>query len=99
LPFCYTSVLQALTNLLLLLLLLLQLLQAYTLHTLRQRDDVQVVGLLTTFNGQAERVAMHAVRLQLLRMQAAAVGLPVHEVRQQWDCQCMRCGSSGTASA
>jgi hypothetical protein len=55
--------------------------QAYTLHTLRQRDDVEVVGLLTTFNGQAERVAMHAVRLQLLRMQAAAVGLPVHEVR------------------
>jgi hypothetical protein len=36
-----------LTNLLLLLLLLLglHLLQPYTLHTLPQRDDVQVVGL------------------------------------------------------
>lgn len=56
------------------------LLQAYTLHMLRQRSDVEVVGLLTTLNGQADRVAMHAVRSQLLRMQAAAAGLPVHEV-------------------
>ncbi|WIA23154.1 hypothetical protein OEZ86_010050 [Tetradesmus obliquus] len=59
---------------------------AYALHTLRHRDDVDVVGLLTTFNGQAERVAMHAVRLQLLRMQAAAVGLPVHEVMLPFPC-------------
>lgn len=53
---------------------------AYTLHTLRQRPDVEVVGLLTTINERFERVAMHAVRCQLLREQAAAVGLPVHEV-------------------
>lgn len=53
---------------------------AYTLHTLRQRPDVEVVGLLTTINERFERVAMHAVRCQLLRQQAEAVGLPVHEV-------------------
>lgn len=55
---------------------------AYTLHTLRTQyvDTYDVVGLLTTFNETADRVAMHAVRGQLLRMQAAAAGLPVHEV-------------------
>jgi diphthamide synthase (EF-2-diphthine--ammonia ligase) len=53
---------------------------AYTLHCLRQRTDVEVVGLLTTVNERFDRVAMHAVRCRLLREQAAAVGLPVHEV-------------------
>lgn len=53
---------------------------AYTLHLLRQRTDVEVVGLLTTVNERFDRVAMHAVRCRLLREQAAAVGLPVHEV-------------------
>jgi diphthamide synthase (EF-2-diphthine--ammonia ligase) len=54
---------------------------AYTLYCLRQRTDVEVVGLLTTVNERFDRVAMHAVRCRLLREQAAAVGLPVHEVR------------------
>ena len=40
---------------------------AWALHVLRQRDDLEVVGLLTTLNGAAERVAMHAVRRQPLR--------------------------------
>jgi hypothetical protein len=53
---------------------------AYTLHTLRLQSDVEVVGLLTTVNERFDRVAMHAVRCQLLQEQAAAVGLPVHEV-------------------
>lgn len=53
---------------------------SYTLHVLRQRKDVEVVGLLTTVNEQFDRVAMHAVRAQLLQQQAAAVGLPVHKV-------------------
>lgn len=55
---------------------------AYTLHTLRTKysDQYDVVGLLTTFNQTANRVAMHAVRSQLLKMQAEAAGLPVYEV-------------------
>lgn len=53
---------------------------AYTLYTLRQQKDVEVVGLMTTINEKFERVAMHAIRCRLLREQAAAVGLPVHEV-------------------
>ena len=53
---------------------------AWALHTLRQRGNVEVVGLLTTVNQVADRVAMHAVRSELLSNQAAAVGLPLHVV-------------------
>jgi diphthamide synthase (EF-2-diphthine--ammonia ligase) len=35
------------------------------------------VGLLTTISEAADRVAMHAVRTELLRRQAEAVGLPL----------------------
>jgi uncharacterized protein (TIGR00290 family) len=53
---------------------------AWTLHVLRQRHDVEVVGLLTTINQAYERVAMHAVRVALLEAQAEAVGLPLWPV-------------------
>ncbi|MGH7260990.1 MAG: ATP-binding protein [Nitrospiraceae bacterium] len=53
---------------------------AWTLHLLRTRDDVEVVGLLTTLNGNAGRVAMHAVREELLDAQAEAAGLPLIKV-------------------
>lgn len=59
---------------------------AWTLHTLRQMPDVEVVGLLTTLNVAADRVAMHAVRRELLRLQADAAGLPVREVDLPWPC-------------
>jgi len=53
---------------------------AWTLHRLRQEPGVEVGALLTTFNEAAERVAMHAVRADLVRAQAAAAGLPLWEV-------------------
>jgi len=53
---------------------------AWTLHVLRQRGDVDVVGLLTTINQAHDRVAMHAVRTTLLQAQAAAAGLPLWPV-------------------
>jgi uncharacterized protein (TIGR00290 family) len=59
---------------------------AWALHVLRQRDDVEVVTLLTTLNSQFERVAMHGTRAELLRMQAGSVGLPVLEVPLPWPC-------------
>jgi len=52
---------------------------AWTLHVLRQQE-VNVVALLTTFNEGANRVAMHAVRRQLVEQQAAAIGLPLWPV-------------------
>ncbi len=53
---------------------------AWTLHILRQQPDTEVVGLLTTFNQSANRVAMHAVRRELVDAQAAAVRLPLWDV-------------------
>lgn len=53
---------------------------AWALHKLRQSDDVEVVGLLTTVNETYDRVAMHGVRASLLNAQAEAVGLPLWTV-------------------
>ncbi len=50
---------------------------AWALTVLRERDDLEVVGLLTTLNEEADRVAMHAVRRRLLEAQAEAAGLPL----------------------
>lgn len=59
---------------------------AFALAELRAAGDVDVVGLVTTVNAGAQRVAMHAVREQLLDLQAAAVGLPVRKVSIPWPC-------------
>jgi uncharacterized protein (TIGR00290 family) len=59
---------------------------AWSLHVLRQRGEYEVVGLLTTFNQVADRVAMHAVRRELVERQAAAVGLPLWAVPLPWPC-------------
>ena len=53
---------------------------AWTLHVLRQRQEVEVIGLLTTINEVHDRVVMHAVRAELLQAQAEAVGLPLWTV-------------------
>lgn len=53
---------------------------AWALQVLRERGEYSVVGLVTTINEVAERVAMHAVRVRLLETQAAAVGLPLWKV-------------------
>lgn len=54
---------------------------AWTLHTLRQSDDYDVVGLITTVTEGYERIAMHGIRRKILHAQAEAVGLPVIEAR------------------
>ncbi|MFP7722942.1 ATP-binding protein [Lysobacter sp. A3-1-A15] len=52
---------------------------AWTLHTLRQRDDVRVVGLLTTLTEGFDRISMQGIRRDVLHAQARAAGLPVVE--------------------
>jgi uncharacterized protein (TIGR00290 family) len=59
---------------------------AWALHVLRQSDEYQVAGLFTTVNATFERVAMHAVRVELLREQALAVGLPLHLIEIPYPC-------------
>lgn len=50
---------------------------AWMVHVLRARGDIEIGALLTTINEPAERVAMHAVRVELLQAQAEALGLPL----------------------
>ncbi|MCG8369722.1 MAG: adenine nucleotide alpha hydrolase [Proteobacteria bacterium] len=59
---------------------------AWCLHALRQDAQVEVAGLLTTFNRTAGRVAMHAVRRSLVEAQAEAANLPLHAVDLPWPC-------------
>ena len=53
---------------------------AWALHILRAIPDVEVVGLMTTVNQLHQRVAIHAVRLELLQRQANALGLPLQVI-------------------
>jgi uncharacterized protein (TIGR00290 family) len=52
---------------------------AWTLHALRQRGDVEVVGLLTTITRGYDRVSMQGIRRSVLHAQARAAGLPLLE--------------------
>jgi uncharacterized protein (TIGR00290 family) len=59
---------------------------AWALHLLRERGDVEIVGLVTTIDEAGDRVAMHSVRSELLRAQAEAAGLPLWPVTIPWPC-------------
>jgi len=53
---------------------------AWALHVLRQQDEFEVVGLFTTVNQAHDRVAMHAVRRELLLLQAQRADLPLEVI-------------------
>jgi len=53
---------------------------AWLVHVLRQKADIELAGVLTTVNEKYARVAMHAVREELLEAQADALGLPLWKV-------------------
>ena len=53
---------------------------AWLVHVLRQQGDFDIAALLTTINAEAQRVAMHAVRIDLVEAQACALGLPLWQV-------------------
>ena len=59
---------------------------AWTLHLLRQRPDIQVVALVTTFNSEADRVAMHAVRRSLVEAQASESVFHSGQSELPWPC-------------
>jgi len=59
---------------------------AWMLHVLRQQAEVEIVGLVTTFNEAFNRVAMHAVRRELVDAQAREAGLPLWPVQLPWPC-------------
>ena len=59
---------------------------AWSLHILREQNEFEIVGLLTTFNQSANRVAMHAVRRGLVEAQAEEAGVPLWDVNLPWPC-------------
>lgn len=59
---------------------------AWTLHVLRRRSDLEVVGLMTTVNQVYQRISIHAVRLELLQLQADAAGLPLYQIGLPYPC-------------
>src|SRR5438309_11936113 len=58
---------------------------AWTLHVLRAQG-IEVSALLTTVNETFGRVAMHAVRRELLKAQAEAAGIPLRVIELPWPC-------------
>jgi uncharacterized protein (TIGR00290 family) len=52
---------------------------AWTLHALRRRNDVEVVGLLTTVTREYDRASMQGIRRSVIQAQAQAAGLPLLE--------------------
>lgn len=52
---------------------------AWALHELRQRDEVEVVALLSTLTEGYDRASMQGVRREVLQAQAEAAGLPLLE--------------------
>lgn len=59
---------------------------AWMLHMINREHPGAAAGLLTTTNEAFDRVAMHAVRRELLEAQAEAAGLPLHVVPLPWPC-------------
>ncbi len=59
---------------------------AWALHLLRRTPGLELTTLITTFNSTADRVAMHAVRRQLVHAQAERAGLPLWEIELPWPC-------------
>lgn len=59
---------------------------AWALHSLRQNPELEVIGLLTTVNATHGRVAMHSTRLEILKAQAQAAGLPLQVIPLPWPC-------------
>ena len=59
---------------------------AWMLHMINREYPGAAAGLLTTTNEAFDRVAMHAVRRELLEAQATAARLPLHVVPLPWPC-------------
>lgn len=56
------------------------------LHKMRQADEFEIAGLLTTMNAAFDRVAMHGTRRSVLETQANAAGVPLRTVPLPWPC-------------
>src|SRR3984893_11743183 len=54
---------------------------AWMVHVLRRQPGIELAAMLTTVNEVYQRVAMHAVRVDVLQAQADALGLPLWQIQ------------------
>lgn len=59
---------------------------AWALYQLQKDPRVELVGLFCTVNKKFDRVAMHGVRVELLKKQADALGLPIEILEIPYPC-------------
>lgn len=59
---------------------------AWALHHLRSDPAYEVAGLFTTVTGDFDRVSIHGVRTELLRLQAESIGLPLDLITLPYPC-------------
>jgi len=59
---------------------------AWALYKLQQDPEIAVDGLFCTVNIEFNRVAMHAVRVDLLQQQAENIGLPLEIIEIPYPC-------------
>ena len=59
---------------------------AWALHVLQKDKNTDLLGLFTTVNQKFNRIAMHGVRLELLKIQAQSIGLPLHIIHLPHPC-------------
>jgi uncharacterized protein (TIGR00290 family) len=64
---------------------------AWALHVLRQNPGIELLGLFTVMNKKYSRVSMHATRLELLQVQANAVGLSLQTIDLPDPCTNAQC--------
>lgn len=63
---------------------------AWALHAMRERGEVDVCGLLSTITEGDDRASMQGLRVEILRAQAAAAGLPLIVCRLPRNCDNVR---------
>lgn len=59
---------------------------AWALYKLLQNSEYQVKGLFSTINEEYKRVAIHGVRVELLKKQAQLLGLPIEIIKLPHPC-------------
>ncbi len=59
---------------------------AWAVYKLQQNPEIELLGLFCTINKKFERVAMHGVRLELLKRQAESLRLPLEVLEIPYPC-------------
>jgi len=54
---------------------------ALALYSCLQNPELDIRYLVTTVNDEFDRISMHGVRVELLKLQAESIGIPLYQIR------------------